>query len=322
MIGLTHLRHPGHLILLLAALALIGFVAAAAVAASLIAHRPPPPLEWFGVATAALVAAAFMWPPEFFFHFPAFLAPFLALAIALPASRLLTVPCHPDADLGRSLAAAGRRWPGRAEPGVIRRDPGRLGDHPGAPRQPQGRCRRPACDPTRGVRADRPILHHRRQPVLLHRARLPADDRPSETDYALSPGRDGLNGAGKVPALAAIMRNAFDHAQYVWLAGTYNRRRIAWTPALHAYLRRDFVRVLTDHHGDAPTGVRDCTRVIDSRPWSSPRAGSVGLGLSAFPGRGAAGLRGQGRPSGPSRQQGREVKGPARLSRMYWLAGC
>lgn len=74
---------------------------------------------------------------------------------------------------------------------------------------------------------------------------------PLVTDYALSPGRDGLNGAGRVPAVAAIMRNAFDHAQYVWLAGTYNRRRIAWTPALRTYFGRNFVRVLTDNHGDA-----------------------------------------------------------------------
>jgi hypothetical protein len=34
-------------------------------------------------------------------------------------------------------------------------------------------------------------------------------------------GRDGLNGAGRVPAVAAIMSSAFDHAQYVWLAGVY-----------------------------------------------------------------------------------------------------
>jgi hypothetical protein len=74
---------------------------------------------------------------------------------------------------------------------------------------------------------------------------------PLITDYALSSGRDGLNGAGRVPAVAAIMRNAFDHAQYVWLAGTYNRRRIAWTPALRAYFQRNFVRLLVDGHGDA-----------------------------------------------------------------------
>jgi hypothetical protein len=74
---------------------------------------------------------------------------------------------------------------------------------------------------------------------------------PLAVDYALSPGRDGLNGAGKVPAVAAVMWNAFHHAQYVWLAGVYNRRRIGWTPALRAYFRRDFGRVLVDNRGDA-----------------------------------------------------------------------
>jgi hypothetical protein len=52
--------------------------------ASLITGRLPPPLEWFGVCTAALVVVAF-------------LCPFLALAIALPASRLLTA-AQPSAD--------------------------------------------------------------------------------------------------------------------------------------------------------------------------------------------------------------------------------
>ena len=47
------------------------------------------------------------------------------------------------------------------------------------------------------------------------------------------------------------MRDAFTHAQYVWLAGGYNRRRIAWTPALRAYFDHTFVRVLTDGKGDA-----------------------------------------------------------------------
>jgi hypothetical protein len=74
---------------------------------------------------------------------------------------------------------------------------------------------------------------------------------PLGTDYALSPGRDGTQGAGRVPAVAAIMRDAFTHAQYVWLAGGYNRRRIAWTPALRRYFDARFVRVLTDGKGDA-----------------------------------------------------------------------
>jgi hypothetical protein len=58
------------------------------------------------------------------------------------------------------------------------------------------------------------------------------------------------SGAGRSPAVAAITRYAFDHAQYVWLAGTYNLRRIAWTPALRAYFDAHFVKVLQDREGD------------------------------------------------------------------------
>jgi hypothetical protein len=74
---------------------------------------------------------------------------------------------------------------------------------------------------------------------------------PLGTDYALSPGRDGTQDAGRVPAVAVIMRDALARAQYVWLAGGYNHRRIAWTPALHAYFTAHFTRILTDSKGDA-----------------------------------------------------------------------
>jgi hypothetical protein len=53
-----------------------------------------------------------------------------------------------------------------------------------------------------------------------------------------------------VPAVAAIMRGAFEHAQYVWLAGFYNPRRIGWSPSLRNYFKRNFTRVLTDSRGD------------------------------------------------------------------------
>src|SRR5262249_30643038 len=73
---------------------------------------------------------------------------------------------------------------------------------------------------------------------------------PLGTDYALTPGRDGLNGAGRIPAVAAIMRNAFGHAQYLWLAGTYNLLRIASDPSLRAYFDGHFVRVTGARRGD------------------------------------------------------------------------
>jgi hypothetical protein len=61
------------------------------------------------------------------------------------------------------------------------------------------------------------------------------------TDYVLGHGRKGLT-AGRVPAVAAVWRQAFRTARYVWLTPE-NTVRIAWTPALRAYFGSHFVPV-------------------------------------------------------------------------------
>src|SRR5262249_23021788 len=76
------------------ALVIIGVVvviviAGVSVVGSRLAHRAPPALDWFATGTCALVVAAFLWPADFYYHYAGFLAPFLALALALPLSRLL-----------------------------------------------------------------------------------------------------------------------------------------------------------------------------------------------------------------------------------------
>jgi Mannosyltransferase (PIG-V) len=70
------------------AAALCAFIALCVVAATVISRRPPPPLEHFSIATSALVVAAFLWPPDYYPHYAAFLEPFLVCAIALPAASL------------------------------------------------------------------------------------------------------------------------------------------------------------------------------------------------------------------------------------------
>jgi Glycosyltransferase family 87 len=75
----------------------------------------------------------------------------------------------------------------------------------------------------------------------------PAIDDGTGANYALSKGRSTATGAGRVPAVAAMWRAAFGHAQYVWLTGL-NRRRIAWTPALTAYFNANFVHVANHTH--------------------------------------------------------------------------
>ena len=70
------------------------------------------------------------------------------------------------------------------------------------------------------------------------------------TDYALGHGRDASSGAARYPAVDAVWRDAFHHAQYVWLSVKYNPRRIAWTPALRSYFRSHFHPVLHDGTSD------------------------------------------------------------------------
>jgi alpha-1,2-mannosyltransferase len=252
MTGLGNLHHVTHATILLLTVLLVGFVAVTLVAASLVTRRPPPPLERFGLLAAALVVAGFMWPPGFFFHFPAFLAPWLALALALPASRLLAALQPSAQQLGID---EGARWISVSLAAVVALVFAVIQAHSESTLTPRVRpaavaAVRRAIPPGACVLTDQAsfTIAADRFTSDVPGCSLMID--PLGTDYALSPGRDALNGAGRYPAVESITRYAFDHAQYVWLAGTYNLRRIAWTPALRAYFNTNFVRVLADRQGD------------------------------------------------------------------------
>ena len=273
MTGLNYLVNPGHLTVALVTLAVVGFVAVALAGAWMITRRPPPPLDWFAVATAALIVIAFMWPPGFFFHFPAFLAPFLALAIALPASRLLDAVRPSGQARWLPWAAAGLAGVVIVVFAVIQvRSESAL-----TPRvRPEGHRRGPADDPARGVRADRPgVLHDRRQPVRLQRARLLADDRPP--GHRLRPQPRARRGCRARARSRPWRRSCGTHSTTPstsgWPAGT-TCRRIAWTPALGAYFHRNFVRVLYDTRA---------TRCGCARERHDNRAARVPLGRPVWP---------------------------------------
>jgi len=67
----------------------------------------------------ALIVVAFLVPDDFYYHYPAFLAPFLGLAFALPAARLLDAwpahDTHPERSANPERPARLRR--GRADQG-------------------------------------------------------------------------------------------------------------------------------------------------------------------------------------------------------------
>ena len=253
MSGLIYLVNPGHLILLLVPLAVVGFVAAAVAAAWVITRRPPPPLDWFAVVTAALIVIAFMVPPGFFFHFPGFLEPFVAMAIALSASRLLDAVRSPA---GRPEARRWMPWVAAGLAGLVIvvfaviQGKTESATTPRVPSRAVAAVRR-TIPPGACVLTDQASFT-----IAANRfySTVPGCSQmidPLAVDYALSPGRDATVGAGRIPAVAAVMWYAFDHAQYVWLAGLYNRRRIGWTPALEAYFQRNFVQLRADSRGDA-----------------------------------------------------------------------
>jgi hypothetical protein len=252
MSGLTYLHPPGpahlgmaqlpdHMVVALCVMSLVLFMVGGLAVVTLAARRPPAPLECFALGTTALVVGMFLWPSQFHYHFCAFLAPYLAVAIALPAAAIA------GRSWGRPLAAGlaavlfvvfaviGARAESQLRPYVT---PATI--EAAARLIPPGSC----------VVTDEVSLL-----LLADRftAAWPGCSPVLDglgTDLALSGGLKPATGAGRVPAVAAVWRRAFEGARFVWLS-TLNRRRIAWSPALRAYFTAHFARVRTDRRGDA-----------------------------------------------------------------------
>jgi Glycosyltransferase family 87 len=257
MTGIGQVLHLGDTGVLIATLVIVIFVPAALVAAWLISRQPPAALDWFAVGTTALVVAAFLWYAQFFLHFPAFLAPFLGLSIGLAAGRLAAALQRGERQPGETRPRPGTRvqWmiAALATAGVVvlaviqgqhdqnvtpRVSPAALAIvqrlvHPGA------------CVLTDQVSF---TIAAGRFYSNVPGCSLMVDS--IGTDYALGHGRDASSGAADYPGVKAVWRNAFTHAQYVWLNERFNRRRVAWTPGLRYYFYGHFRKVYTDGQND------------------------------------------------------------------------
>ena len=198
MAGLSHVNLPGRADLLVTQLHLrmhstIVFTVVILVLLTVgglameiaVTRRPPPPLDGFALVTSALIVLLFLLPTQFHYHFAAFLAPFLGLAIALPAARLLTPGWESRQDgtgagpARRGHAGLGGDRAGGGLPGGVHHLPGpRRGPAQGhhRPHRAGEHRRLRAADPARVVRRHRRgLLPHPRQPVRHRRAGLLAD---------------------------------------------------------------------------------------------------------------------------------------------------
>ena len=244
---------------LIACLGLLAVVIGTQAAAWLVTRRPPPALDWFATLSAAGIVAIFLWPTFFASHYSAFLCPFLALAFALPVSRLVAGVqpeararrrAGPDAGAApQSPASPGRRL--LARPGLILIAAAIIaGAVAQAPTAPLSTARRtsPAAvarviPPGACVATDQASFL-----LLANRFTSTVPDCSQMvdglgTDLALSGGRRPGSGVNNVPAVQAAWHHAFSEASYAVLTPK-NALRIPWTPRLEDYFFGHFIRVL------------------------------------------------------------------------------
>ena len=107
MTGLTDFTGlTSTLVLSLISLLIVALVVGCSVAASRLAGERPPLLEQFALASGVLTIIAFLWPADFYYHYAGFLAPFLALAIALPVARFVdALRVSPAGSVSQAAAA-------------------------------------------------------------------------------------------------------------------------------------------------------------------------------------------------------------------------
>jgi hypothetical protein len=241
--GLDSLSPASHQAVLIASIAIPALVVLAFAGAWLVTRRAPPALDWFALLTAVLVVAAFVWPADFYYHYSDFLVPFLALCLGLPVARLVTGL----QEAGWRPVRNGRAWraatavtvaaiAAMAVSQVYHEGRAKASVHEFAALQriiPRGACVL-TDEVSYTIAADRFL------------SSVPGCSPVVDglgTDLALGHGRNGVTGAGRVPAVHAVWDEALRTAQYVWLSSkldSVEARRIAWTPALRAYFVAHF----------------------------------------------------------------------------------
>ncbi|HEX4060821.1 MAG TPA: hypothetical protein VHY58_07335 [Streptosporangiaceae bacterium] len=258
MFGLSNISVDHHE-LLVATVVILGFAVGGFACRWLITRRTPPALEWFVLGTALLVLLSFLYPDQFYFHFVAFLAPFMALAVAMPVSGLVkaaeprAVKAGADHLLHRSVAVltalvifvfafstVGAAYRQQHNKYVINAASARSNIVSTLQRiAPSGAC----------VLTDQVSYTVAADRFGSSVPGCSLVDDGIGADLGLSHGRTPASGAASYPAVASMWWNAFRHAQYVLLSGK-SYKRVAWPTGLRTYFRTDFRLVTEDSIGD------------------------------------------------------------------------
>lgn len=244
MLGLPQVHGWGHRAILAAALLAAVVVISGYLVAPALSRRWPPPLDWFAAITAALVGLMFLWPPQFHYHFSAFLGPFLAITAAFALARVLDWPARRTGEQPGQASTWGKAVAGLTAAVLVvlvavqveadRRVPPVVGPIPSGISRiiPRGAC----------VVTDQVSLTLMANRFVSSVPGCPYIVDGLGTDLALSHGLKPRTGAGDVPAVEALWHHAFSRAQYLVISWA-SKHRIPWTPGLTAYLNDNFTPV-------------------------------------------------------------------------------
>jgi hypothetical protein len=199
-------------------------------------------LEWFALATAVAATAAILSYSAFFYHYPAFPAPWLAIAGGAAAGALARALTTERARRAVTAAVA-VVVVAVAALEIIQVNGAYVQGNPYvAGTIPAGAC----------VVSDQVA-----ETISVNRFTAAAPGCPDVVDslaqtLALSHGVSPAGGAGRSQAVVSGWESIFSKAQFVWLTGGY-QSRIPWTPQLNAWFHANFrlVRVFrnyTDSH--------------------------------------------------------------------------
>jgi hypothetical protein len=207
-------------------LAVTAVLAAAVALGYLRERRRLDHLDWFSLATAALACALILGYSAFFYHYPAFVAPWLALVAGRAAGGLAgslrfrrtlaavfavailgvaALQLHEVATLSAPTSAAA----------------GRL--------IPSGAC----------VVTDKTTLTVSANRLAPLRADCPDIIDSLATTLVLSHGVSVQGGAASSRHVVAAWQSILSRAEYVWLSPE-NARRIPWTPELSGWFQQNF----------------------------------------------------------------------------------
>jgi hypothetical protein len=215
--------------------------------------RQRTPLEWFALATAVIATAAILWYSAFYYHYPDFPGPWLAVAVGAAVASLAAriKGSAGPARLARRVVAAAVAVVICAVAAVEARELAaqhvQVSPANVSALVPAGSC----------LVADQVSFA-----IAANRFTAPSANCPDILDslaatLALSGGTSPRGGAGQAPGVIAGWEAIFSKAQYAWIsAGAPDR--IPWTGAFAAWFAAHFRPLAAyPHYGDSVLYVRD-----------------------------------------------------------------